>query len=84
MELPIDIPRGYQCGFLDRYLKILSIGGIYSRIIIGGKYGLPAFSLEQNIIYILSQSHKFHAIGSGSVYLNSKINTSWFRRLTMI
>ena len=37
MELPIDILRGYQCGFLDRYLKILSIGGIYSRIIIGGK-----------------------------------------------
>ncbi len=37
MELHIDILRDYQCGFLDRYLKILSIGGIYPRIIIGGK-----------------------------------------------
>jgi hypothetical protein len=36
MELHIDILRGYHCGFLDRYLKILSIGGIYSRITIGG------------------------------------------------
>ena len=36
MELHIDILRGYHCEFLDRYLKILSIGGIYPRIIIGG------------------------------------------------
>jgi hypothetical protein len=35
MELLMDILRGYHCVFLHRYLKILSIGGIYSRIAIG-------------------------------------------------
>jgi hypothetical protein len=37
MELRMGILRGYQCIFHDRYLKILSIGGVISRTIIGCK-----------------------------------------------
>jgi hypothetical protein len=84
MGLHMDILRGCQCVFHDQYLKMLSIGGVNSRIIIGCKIWIAVILIGAKYYILFAPIIKFHAIGSGSVYLNSKINTSWFRRLTMV